>query len=274
MRLRPRRGRAGCPGSPRGRWRGPGRDGERMSTKLSGVGFARQTLTAAREAAKKRGNTQTQRPKRRTGTGVRRNGREPLGLGTATGMMMTERGMVVPAADGSVPAQFNVNLAAAEPELTGPVQAVAFDADTGHLDVASDAQQPARSCARAPPSTCSPRADRLAHRTGRSPGAGAGPARLGHRVHGGSGEGRHGRCAGRCLRARRGCRGWSSAWPGGRRWQARARAEVSKGVRRPGGCGYPQRLRFRFSSSYHRARRELRGPSGGGPRATTGSVTL
>ncbi|MEV5454703.1 DciA family protein [Streptomyces sp. NPDC052535] len=54
-------------------------------------------------------------------------------------MMMTERGMVAPAAGGSVLAQFDTILAAAAPELAGHVQAVGFDADTGRLDVAPDA---------------------------------------------------------------------------------------------------------------------------------------
>jgi hypothetical protein len=49
-------------------------------------------------------------------------------------MMMTERGLVVPAAGGSVLARWETILAAAVPELVGHVAAVAFDADTGHLD--------------------------------------------------------------------------------------------------------------------------------------------
>ncbi|MER7048394.1 DUF721 domain-containing protein [Streptomyces jumonjinensis] len=53
-------------------------------------------------------------------------------------MMMTERGMVAPAAGGSVPARWEAVLAAATPELTGHVQAMTFDADTGRLDVAPD----------------------------------------------------------------------------------------------------------------------------------------
>jgi hypothetical protein len=53
--------------------------------------------------------------------------------------MMTERGMVAPAAGGSVLAQFDAILAAAVPELTGRVQAVKFDADNGRLDVVPDA---------------------------------------------------------------------------------------------------------------------------------------
>ncbi|MFD4260769.1 DciA family protein [Streptomyces sp. NPDC058534] len=109
-----------------------------MSTAPSGVDLARQALIAAREAAKKNGATR-QKPKRRTGTVVRRDGREPLGLGAAIGMMMTERGMVAPAAGGSVLARFDDILAAAAPELAGHVQAMGFDADTGRLDVTPDA---------------------------------------------------------------------------------------------------------------------------------------
>jgi hypothetical protein len=110
-----------------------------VNTELSGVDLARQALVAAREAAKKNGATQTKKPKRRTGAALRHDGREPLGLGAAISMMMTERGMVTPAAGGSVLAQFDDILAAAAPELAGHVQAVAFDADTGRLDVAPDA---------------------------------------------------------------------------------------------------------------------------------------
>ncbi|MEU9031458.1 DUF721 domain-containing protein [Streptomyces sp. NPDC048383] len=104
---------------------------------VSGVDLARQALLAAREAAKKNGATR-QKPKRRTGTAVRRDGREPLGLGSAIGMMMTERGMVTPAVGGSVLARFDAILAAAVPELTGRVRAAAFDAETGRLDVVPD----------------------------------------------------------------------------------------------------------------------------------------
>ncbi|MFI1719233.1 DUF721 domain-containing protein [Streptomyces litmocidini] len=112
-----------------------------MSTvpELSGVDLARQALLAAREAAKKNGAGRATKPKRRTGTALRRDGREPLGLGAAISMMMTERGLVAPAAGGSVLAQWEAILAAVAPELAGHVQAVAFDADTGRLDVAPDA---------------------------------------------------------------------------------------------------------------------------------------
>ncbi|MEW2070989.1 DUF721 domain-containing protein [Streptomyces sp. NPDC007346] len=104
---------------------------------VSGVDLARQALLAARAAARKNGTT-SKKPKRRTGTVVRREGREPLGLGSAIGMMMTERGMATPAAGGNVLADFDTILAAVVPELAGRVTAVGFDAETGRLDVAPD----------------------------------------------------------------------------------------------------------------------------------------
>ncbi|MFE6985807.1 DUF721 domain-containing protein [Streptomyces griseus] len=104
-----------------------------MTGEQSGVDLARQALIAAREAAKKNGATQTKKPKQRT-TVVRGDGREPLGLGAAIGMMMTERGMTAPVAGGNVLADFDAILTAAAPELAGRVQAVALDAETGRLD--------------------------------------------------------------------------------------------------------------------------------------------
>ncbi|WP_413752163.1 hypothetical protein NRF20_06010 [Streptomyces sp. R-74717] len=106
---------------------------------VSGVDLARQALLAAREAAKKNGASRKEKPKRRTGAALRRDGREPLGLGSAIIRMTTERGMVAPAVGGSILAQFDDILAAAVPELAGRAQAVAFDVDTGRLDVAPDA---------------------------------------------------------------------------------------------------------------------------------------
>ncbi|GGZ19552.1 DUF721 domain-containing protein [Streptomyces nitrosporeus] len=112
-----------------------------MSTEpeLSGVDLAGQALLAAREAARKNGAT-SRKPKRRpAGTVVRRDGREPLGLGNAISRMMTERGMTAPAAGGSVLAGFDTILATVAPELAGRARAVGFDAYTGRLDVAPDA---------------------------------------------------------------------------------------------------------------------------------------
>ncbi|MFJ2575000.1 DciA family protein [Streptomyces halstedii] len=109
-----------------------------MTGELSGVNLARQALVAAREAARKSGAT-AKKPKRRTTTVARRDGREPLGLGAAISMMMTEHGLVAPAAGGSVLAHFDTILAAAAPELAGHVRAAGFDADTGRLNVVPDA---------------------------------------------------------------------------------------------------------------------------------------
>lgn len=108
-----------------------------MSTELSGVDLARQALLAAQATAKKTG-AGARRPKRCTGTTMRRDGREPLGLGAAITAMMTEGGMVAPADGGSVLAQFDAVVAAAASELTGHVEVVASDPDAGRLDVAPD----------------------------------------------------------------------------------------------------------------------------------------
>lgn len=83
---------------------------------------------------------------RRSGHGktLRRDGREPLGLGTAIGMMMTERGLVAPAAGGSVLPQWDTILTAAAPELAGHVRAVAVDEESGRLDVVPDAPRTPR----------------------------------------------------------------------------------------------------------------------------------
>ncbi|MFL4910692.1 hypothetical protein ACJ6WF_48285 [Streptomyces sp. MMS24-I2-30] len=65
-----------------------------MSTELSGVDLARQALIAAREAAKKNGGTQTKKPKRRTGTVVRRDGRTAAsrsGSGACTVVNLSSR---------------------------------------------------------------------------------------------------------------------------------------------------------------------------------------
>ncbi|MEU2655990.1 hypothetical protein ABZ615_11760 [Streptomyces sp. NPDC007325] len=66
---------------------------------LSGVDLARQALLAARTAAKKNG-AQTKKPKRRTGTTLRRDSREPLGPGAAI-TTMTERGLPSPTKQSS-----------------------------------------------------------------------------------------------------------------------------------------------------------------------------
>ncbi|WP_374120565.1 DciA family protein [Streptomyces sp. AN091965] len=85
--------------------------------------------------APKNNGATTKKPKRRTTTVVRRDGRGPLGLGAAIGMMMTERGLAAPAAGGSVLDRWPDIAAALAPQLPDHVQAVAFHPETGQLDL-------------------------------------------------------------------------------------------------------------------------------------------
>ncbi|MFF3275954.1 DUF721 domain-containing protein [Streptomyces chrestomyceticus] len=155
-----------------------------MTGELSGVDLARQALVAAREAAKKNGATRTKNPKGRTGTAVRRDGREPLGLGAAISLMMTERGMVAPAAGGTVLAAFDAILAASVPELAGRVQAVAFDADTGRLDVVPAAPAVGTKLRWSAPKLRRRQAGAERRAAGRAPGGARPVARVGGRFGG------------------------------------------------------------------------------------------
>lgn len=109
-----------------------------MSTELSGVDLARQALVAAREATRKNGAARKEKPKRRTGTVVRRDCREPLGLGSAISIMTTERGMVVPPEPASSPSS---TTSSPRPRRNSPVTSRLWRStrDTGRLDVAPDA---------------------------------------------------------------------------------------------------------------------------------------
>ncbi|MDQ1051961.1 hypothetical protein QFZ76_010286 [Streptomyces sp. V4I2] len=65
---------------------------------VPGVDLARLTLRAALEAARKNGNTRTAKPKPLATSAIRRDGREPMGLGAAIGVLVTERACELPAA--------------------------------------------------------------------------------------------------------------------------------------------------------------------------------
>ncbi|WP_069772222.1 DciA family protein [Streptomyces sp. LUP30] len=98
---------------------------------LSGVDLARVALRAAKVAAQKNGGGRTVQPKPRTTRVVRRDGREPMGLGAAIGALVTERAWELPAAGASLRGRWE----AIAPELAGHVAAVGYDADSGQLTV-------------------------------------------------------------------------------------------------------------------------------------------
>ncbi|MEV7711208.1 DciA family protein [Streptomyces sp. NPDC088270] len=98
---------------------------------VSGVDLARVALRAAMEAARKNGAGQKSKRKPRPATAVRRDGREPVGLGVAIGALVTERAWELPAAGASLRERW----AAIAPELAGHVAAVSYDVDSGRLTV-------------------------------------------------------------------------------------------------------------------------------------------
>ncbi|AYV32982.1 hypothetical protein EES41_40120 (plasmid) [Streptomyces sp. ADI95-16] len=99
---------------------------------VSGVDLARVALRAAMEAARKTGSGQKTKP--RPVRTVRRDGREPMGLGAALGALVTERAWMLPAAGASLCERW----AAIAPDLAGHVAAVSFDPDSGRLTVCPD----------------------------------------------------------------------------------------------------------------------------------------
>ncbi|GGU61134.1 DciA family protein [Streptomyces lavendofoliae] len=97
----------------------------------SGVDLARVALRAAMEAARRNGGGQKAKRKPRAVTTVRRDGREPMGLGAAIGALVTERAWELPAAGATLRERW----AAIAPELAGHVAAVSYDPDSGQLTV-------------------------------------------------------------------------------------------------------------------------------------------
>lgn len=100
-------------------------------SEVSGVDLARVALRAAMEAARKNGGGQKAKAKPRIVRPVRRDGREPMGLGAAIGALVTERAWELPAAGATLRERW----AAIAPELAGHVIAVSYDADSGRLTV-------------------------------------------------------------------------------------------------------------------------------------------
>jgi len=98
---------------------------------MSGVDLARVALRAAMAQARQKGSGQKAKSKPRPVRTVRRDGREPMGLGAAIGALVTERAWELPAAGATLRERW----AAIAPELAGHVAAVGYDADTGRLTV-------------------------------------------------------------------------------------------------------------------------------------------
>lgn len=106
---------------------------------LSGIDLARVALHSAREAARKRGDTEARTPRRRPERRVtKRDGREPSGFAAVLQGLMAERAWALPAAGGSVLDQWPAIAATVSSRLPDHVQAVAFHPETGQLDLRPD----------------------------------------------------------------------------------------------------------------------------------------
>ncbi|MFI1510204.1 DciA family protein [Streptomyces sp. NPDC020597] len=105
---------------------------------LSGVDLARVALRQAREAAKKRGDSEARAPRRRQQRVVRRDGREPTGFAAVLQGLMADRAWEVPAAGGTVLDRWPDIAAAISPQLASHVTAVAFHPETRQLDLRPD----------------------------------------------------------------------------------------------------------------------------------------
>lgn len=104
----------------------------------SGVDLARVALSQAREAAKKRGDSETRTPRRRRQTAVRRDGREPSGFAAVLQGLMSDRAWDLPAAGGTVLDRWPDIAAGISPQLPNHVTAVSFHPETGQLDLRPD----------------------------------------------------------------------------------------------------------------------------------------
>lgn len=105
---------------------------------LSGVDLARVALRQAKEAAKKRGDSETRAPRRRQQMAVRRDGREPSGFAAVLQGLMADRAWEVPAAGGTVLDRWPDIAAAISPKLPSHVTAVAYNPAARQLDLRPD----------------------------------------------------------------------------------------------------------------------------------------
>lgn len=105
---------------------------------VSGVDLARVALRQAREAAKKRGDSEARAPRRRQTTAVRRDGREPSGFAAVLAGLMADRAWELPAAGGTVMDRWPDIAATIAPQLPSHVSAVAYNPATRQLDLLPD----------------------------------------------------------------------------------------------------------------------------------------
>ncbi|MGY1503672.1 DciA family protein (plasmid) [Streptomyces sp. QTS52] len=105
---------------------------------VSGVDLARVALRQAREAARKRGDSEAHTPRRRQHTAVRRDGREPSGFAAVLKSLMADRAWELPAAGGTVLDRWTDIAASIAPQLPSHVTAVAFHPENGQLDLRPD----------------------------------------------------------------------------------------------------------------------------------------
>ncbi|WP_019074364.1 DciA family protein [Streptomyces hokutonensis] len=105
---------------------------------VSGVDLARVALRQAKEAAKKRGDSEARAPRRRQHTSVRRDGREPSGFAAVLQGLMADRAWELPAAGGTVLDRWPDIAAAISPKLPSHVTAVAYNPAARQLDLRPD----------------------------------------------------------------------------------------------------------------------------------------
>ncbi|MFC7933265.1 DciA family protein [Streptomyces cinereoruber] len=105
----------------------------------SGADLARLMLQRARQDAQKRGDDRpgpTRRPKKTSN--IQYHGRAPVGLGGAFQSLLADRGWDVPAAGGSILDRWPDIATTIAPRLATHTTAVAYDPETGQLDLMPD----------------------------------------------------------------------------------------------------------------------------------------
>ncbi|WP_432128042.1 DciA family protein [Streptomyces sp. bgisy082] len=117
----------------------PQATGTNPGVEASGADLARLMLQRARQDAKQRGDDRpgpVRRPKKRPT--VQYHGRAPVGLGGAFQSLLADRGWDVPAAGGSILDRWPDIATTIAPRLAAHTTALAYDSETGQLDLMPD----------------------------------------------------------------------------------------------------------------------------------------